>query len=404
MYKVIISLLVFLPLVCAQEIQLKYWTLSLSPYFNETIEASITRYEKKNPNVKVHWQDLSAEDLNFELLGSIKNGDVPDVVNLNVPMLLDFAERGALLNLEFDCNYFEKALKSFEVNGQQLGLPWYLTPSLLIYNQELFKQANLDPAIPPKTTAEIVAYAKQIKDETSIYGFMPNIANQRILYRFLEAGLPVLSEDGFEALFDSVEHSKMLSSYAELFKQDYFSQDALARGYVGALESYSAGQLGMLITGPQFLKRIAKNNPEIYAQTLIAPYPLDKGEVLHAPLMGLAVPKDTKHPDEALDFALFVTGGSEQLAFSKVAQVFPSHPDAAKDAFFSELPENPNIEDQARILVAKQLAYAQDLTMDVPNPADLFLAIQEAVSASILEERPAQEALEQTVKFWNSRL
>ncbi len=398
------ALFIFFSLAYSEEIQLQFWTLSLSPYFNETIEASIARYEEKHPNIKIQWQDLSAEDLNFELLGKIKSGDVPDVVNLNVPMLLGFAERGALLNLEFDCDYFEKALKSFQVNGQQLGLPWYLTPSLLIYNQDIFEKANLDPDAPPQTLEEVVAYAKQIKDETGIYGFMPNIANQRMLYRFLEAGLPILSEDGFEALFNAPEHSRMLDTYVELFKQDYFSQDTLLRGYVGALESYSAGQLGMLITGPQFLQRIAQNNPDIYSQTLVAPYPLDQGKVLHAPLMGLTVPKDTAYPEEALDFALFFTGASEQLSFSKAAQVFPSHPDSARDPFFSDLPKDANLEDKARILVAKQLAYAQDLTMDIPNPADLFQAVQDAVNSAILEGNPPQEVLDEAVKFWNSRL
>ena len=219
---IILTLFIFFSLAWSGEIQLQFWTLSLSPYFNETIEASIARYEEKNPSIKIQWQDLSAEDLNFELLASIKNGNVPDVVNLNVPMLLDFAERGALLNLEFNCNYFEKALKSFQVNGQQLGLPWYLTPSLLIYNQDIFTQANLDPSTPPKTLEEVIIYAKQIKDETGIYGFMPNIANQRMLYRFLEAGLPVLSEDGFEALFNTPEHVKMLNAYSELLNKTTF--------------------------------------------------------------------------------------------------------------------------------------------------------------------------------------
>ena len=402
--KFIFALLAFFSMAGAEEVEVQFWTLSLSPYFNETIEATITHYEEKNPDTKIIWRDLSAEDLHFELLGAVKNGNVPDVVNLNVPMLLDFAERGTLLNLEFDCNYFEKALKSFQVNGQQLGLPWYITPSLLIYNQDIFKQANLDPNTPPKTIDEVITFAKQIKDQTGIYGFMPNIANQRILYRFLEAGLPVLSEDGFEALFNSPEHTAILNEYTELFKQDYFSQDTLLRGYVGALESYSAGQLGMLITGPQFLQRIAKNNPEVYTQTLVETYPLDKGEVLHAPLMGLAIPKETMSPKEALDFALFVTGASEQLAFSKAAQVFPSHQESAEDSFFSELPPNSNLEDKARILVAKQLVHAQDLTMDVPNPTDLFQAIQDAVNRAILEEKSPQKTLDEAVKFWNSRL
>ena len=404
--QIILIFSLLLGVAWAEKIELHYWTLSLSPYFNETIEAGIARYEEKHPKVKIIWRDLSAEDLNFELLGSIKNGNPPDVVNLNVPMLLDFAERGVLLELEANNkdNYFEKSLKSFSVNGKQLGLPWYLAPSLLIYNEAIFSQAELDPSAPPQTVAELITAAKQIKDKTGIYGFMPNINNQLILYRFLEAGLPVLSEDGFEALFNTPEHAAILNDYGELFKQDYFSQDALLRGYLGALESYNAGQLGMLITGPQFLKRIAENNPEVYAQTLVAPYPLDQGEVTHSPLMGLVVPKDTSYPKKALDFALFVTGNCEQLAFSKAAQVFPSNKKAAEDSFFRDLPENPTIEDKARILVAEELVYAQDLTMDVPNPSDLFQAIQDAVYGTILEEKPSLETLDKAVKFWNSRL
>jgi len=53
-------------------------------------------------------------------------------------------------------------LKSFEVDGKPYGIPLYVSPYVLYYNKDLFKQAGLDPNKPPKTYDEMLGYAQKL--------------------------------------------------------------------------------------------------------------------------------------------------------------------------------------------------------------------------------------------------
>jgi putative chitobiose transport system substrate-binding protein len=223
-----------------------------------------------------------------------------------------------------------------------------------------------------------------------------------MLHRFQENGLPILSTDGKRAVFNTPEHVRYLARYVELFKADYFPEDTLRRGYLGATERYGAGQLGMLITGPQFLLRVKQDNPEVYAQTFVAPYPKGKGNTLHLATMAVAVPRATKDGARAVDFALYVTNDENQLAFSKQVVVFPSTRQAAADPFFRRGGAGP--EDVARKVAAADLPHARDLTVITPHAGDLFRAFREAVESAFYGKRSPRDALEWAVRQWNARL
>src|SRR5207253_4384508 len=85
--------------------------------------------------------------------------------------------------------------------GRTYGIPWYIAPPVLIYNSELFKKAGLNVLVPPATEDAMIEAAKRVKDRTHVYGFMPPLDGTRLMYLFLENGLPVLSENGRLAVF-----------------------------------------------------------------------------------------------------------------------------------------------------------------------------------------------------------
>ncbi|MFD1730288.1 extracellular solute-binding protein [Deinococcus malanensis] len=183
-----------------------------------------------------------------------------------------------------------------------------------------------------------MAAARQIKDKTGMYGFMPNINGINMLYLFQEAGLPVLDKSGGRAVFNSPEHVKLVQSYVDLYRKGYIPEDTMRRGFTAATELYSAGKLAMLITGPQFILRVQNDNKAIYDVTRVAPYPINiAGNVIHTPLMGFTVPKGVKDKALAQKLALFLTNDVNQLAFSKVTKTtFPSTVKASTDKFFKQ--------------------------------------------------------------------
>jgi len=392
----------------APDVTLEFWTISLQPFFTDYVNSMIATYERTHPGIRIRWVDVQFAAVEQKLLASLAGGVAPDVVNLNTEMAIRLAEQGVLVDMDAAVpaaekkRYFEGLWNSIRYRGRNYGLPWYVAPNVLAYNAGLYRKAGLDPLDPPATEDEMIAHAKAIKDKAKVYGFMPNVDTIRLLHRFQENGLAVLSADGKRAVFNSPAHVAYLAKYVQLFKQDYFPEDTLRRGFLGATERYSAGQLGILATGPQFLLRVKQDNPDVYAQTFVAPYPKGKGNVIHLPTMAVTVPKASKNLKEAVDFGLFVTNDENQLQFSKQVVILPSTRGAAANPFFKQ--SGATAEDKARKIAAAELPFARDLTVVVPQAADLYRVFREAVESAFFGKMTPKEALDWAVKQWNARL
>jgi len=387
---------------------LEFWTISLQPFFTEYMNRLIADYEKATPGVDVRWVDVQFQAIEQKLLAAIAGRVPPDVVNLNVEFTVRIAEKGALLDMDGAVpaaqrtKYFDGLWTSSRFRGRSYGIPWYIAPPVLIYNTDLFRKAGLDAAAPPASEEQMVNAARTIKQRAQIYGFMPLIDGTRLMHRFRENGLPMLSADGRRAVFNTPAHVAYLQRHVELFKQDYFPEDTLRRGFTGAVERYGAGQLGMLLVGPQFLMRIKESNPDVYAKTSVAPYPMGRGRVIHAGLMTLTVPKTSPRQQEALKFALYVTNDVNQLQFSKQTVVFPSTKQAAANPYFRQGGEGP--EWRARAIAVDELKFGRDLTVVVSNQSELYKIFREAVESAFFGKMSAKEALDWAVREWNARL
>jgi putative chitobiose transport system substrate-binding protein len=387
---------------------IEFWTISLQPFFTGYINGLIDAYQRAHPGVRVHWIDVQPQALDQKLLSSLAGGVPPDVVNLNTETTLRLAGLRALVDMDAAVppdarsRYFPNIWASMRLDGRAYGIPWYVTPDVLAYNRALFRKAGLDPARPPATTEQFIQAAMTVKKKTGVYGFMPNVDGIRFLKVFQEEGLPVLSPDRRRAVFDTAAHIAVLARYVDLFKHDQFPDDTLRRGYLGATERYGQGQLAMLTTGPQFLLRVRTDDPDVYRDTAVAPAPVGRGHVLDLPTMDLAVPVASRRRAEAVAFALFVTDDANQLAFSKLVDIFPSTRAAAGDSYFTR--GGPTPEDQARVVAARELGAARDLTVAVPHSDELYRVFREAIESAFYGKMSAGQALEWAVREWNRRL
>lgn len=390
------------------QMTLEVWTIALQPFFTDYMHDLIGRYQRANPSIQVKWVDVQFQAIEQKLLAAIAGGVAPDVVNLNVEFTARIAEKGALLDMDRAVpaaertKYFAGLWASNQFRGRSYGIPWYVAPPVLIFNTALFKKAGLDPRHPPATEDAMISAAKQIKNRAHVYGFMPSVDGVRLMHGFLESGLPVLSADRKRAVFNSPAHVAYLRKYVDLFKQDYFPDDTLRRGFAGAVERYSAGQLGMVLIGPQFLLRIKESNPDVYGMTDVGRYPIGKAKVIHAALMTVAVPKASKHPQEAVEFALYMTSDENQLAFSQRSVVFPSVLRAASNPYFRR--HGPDPEWQARAIAVDELKFGRDLTLTLPNQGELYKIFREAVESAFFGKMSPKEALDWAVREWNARL
>ena len=81
---------------------------------------------------------------------------------------------------------------------------------------------------------------------------------------------------------------------------------------------------------------------------------------------------------------------------------YPTTAEASNAEFFQQ--DDGSLEARARRVQAGQLNQASDLTLDVPNSKDLYEAFMKAIEAAFYGHKTPQEALEEVVIFWNSRL
>ena len=120
--------------------------------------------------------------------------------------------------------------------------------------------------------------------------------------------------------------------------------------------------------------------------------------------MNLAIPRNTDKPEEALNYALYVTNTKNQLAFAKAANVLPSTKEAVT-TYIEELSNQPIISpvEEARKVSAMQLQDAEVLIPAMDNLQLLQKAIYENLQAAMLKEKTVEQAVKDAAAEWDSQ-
>ncbi|RSK28878.1 sugar ABC transporter substrate-binding protein [Bacillus sp. HMF5848] len=394
----------------ADPIEIEFWTMQLSPTFDDYINGVIADFEAQNPTVKVKWVDVPWGDMEKKILAAVASKTAPDVANLNPQFASKLAELDALVNMDemvpadVRGQYFEGVWKSNTFNGKTFGVPWYLSSQVTMYNTKIFEEAGLDPNTPPATFAELFDASKTIKEQTGKYGFYPPLDGSHALETMVMMGVDLTDEGMTKATFNTPEGKEAFDFFVQLYQQELIPREVLTEGHQKAIDMYQAGELAILSSGPQFLNIVKENAPDILAATKTAPIITGKTNKKNVAAMNLVVPKQSEHQQAAVDFSLFMTNGENQVKFDKIVPILPSIETALDDPFFNELPADPTPIDEARIVSASQLRDSEVLIPPMKNYEDLKTSMNEALQAAMLGELTVDEALAQAEAKWNEIL
>ncbi|WP_221567200.1 ABC transporter substrate-binding protein [Alkalihalobacillus sp. TS-13] len=393
-----------------EQVEIEFWTMQLSPTFDDYINGVIADFEEENPDIKVKWVDVPWADMEKKILAAVASKTAPDVANLNPQFASKLAELDALVNMdevvdeEKQNEYFEGVWKSNTFNDKTFGIPWYLSSQVTMYNTDIFKEAGLDPDSPPKTFDELKDVAKTIKDETGKYAFFPPLDASHLLETLVMMDVDLTNEDMTKAAFNTPEGIKAFEFFVDLYQDDLIPREVLTEGHGKAIDMYQAGQLAILASGPQFLNKVEENAPDILKATKSGPQITGASGKKNTAAMNLVVPKQSEHQDEAVKFSLFITNAENQVEFDKIVPILPSIESALDDPYFNELPEDPTPIDEARIVSAEQLKESEVLVPPMENYEELKTSINEALHAAMLGKMTPEEAVEQAETEWNEIL
>ncbi|MBW4560614.1 MAG: sugar ABC transporter substrate-binding protein [Mojavia pulchra JT2-VF2] len=388
---------------------IEFWTMQLQPQFTSYFQSLIATFESNNPGIKVNWVDIPWAAMENKILTAVSAKTPPDVVNLNPDFASQLAGRNAWLDLdakvpnEVRSSYLPNIWKASTLNGKSFGIPWYLTTRLTIYNTDLLKQAGINKV--PATYAELAQAAQQIKDKTGKYAFFVTFVPQdsgEVLESFVQMGVTLVDTEG-KAAFNSPQGKAAFQYWVDLYNKKLLPKEVLTQGHRHAIDLYQSGETAFLASGPEFLKTIANNAPKVAQASAIAPQITGDTGKKNVAVMNIVIPKDTKRPDAAVKFALFVTNDENQLAFAKSANVLPSTIKSLSDSYFKDVLATASTVEKARVTSAKQLQQAEILTPTLKDSNKLQKAIYENLQAAMLGEKTVDKAVEDAAQQWNNR-
>lgn len=159
----------------------QYWT----GFEGKAIEKLVNRFNDTHPDIKVKM--LTISEPRKKTLLSIIGGTPPDVISSIAAWVPELSSKGALISLDKYCkeNMITKDLfmpvfwEMLTLDGHTWALPTTPTATALYWNKNLFKEAGLNPDIPPKTLKEIKIYSDKLTKKDNVgriiqAGFLPS--------------------------------------------------------------------------------------------------------------------------------------------------------------------------------------------------------------------------------------
>lgn len=408
---IIFFLFFFISCSRKNENEIEFWTLQLSPTFNEYIQEIIDEFEKRHPEIKIKWVDVPYDIAIQKLMASVAAGSPPDIVNLSADYLPQFARMKAFadpavyLDSATIASFLSNALKAVSYKNQLCGLPWYLNTYVLIYNRELLKKAGFEEKDLPSDYYELAEFVKKYKDASNNYALAWTIGKDSFLPIALESeGFAIVDSAMRFALFNSSESKAFIKIWVDLYRKGYLQSDMIIKPASNMIEAYMSGQTALILTGPVFLKRIKDNSPNIYSVTGVAPNVKGKTGKHDLAAMALCVLNTCKRKKEAFEFVAHILSPESQLKFCKIAPVYPSVYQALNDSFFVKY--DGTLESYARNLCSKELLSAEKFLVVKSHSkyVDLKTIFEEAIQKACLYNEPLDKLLDEAAFRWNKIL
>ncbi|MDW9899442.1 extracellular solute-binding protein [Sinorhizobium meliloti] len=302
-------------------------------------EKYIKEWEGKNPGWKVTPEVVGWAQCQDKATTLAVAGTPVGMAYVGSRALKEFAENELIVPVPMTEDekkgYYPNIVDTVTFEGTQWGVPIAFSTKALYWNKDLFKQAGLDPEVPPKTWAEEIAFAKQIKEKTGIAGYglpaktFDNTMHQFMHWVYTNNGKVI---DGDNIVIDSPEVLAALQAYKDITPFSVEGATAYEQNEIRAI--FLDGKVGMIQSGSGAAARLK----ETKVNWGVAPLPLGpsaKGEGTLLITDSLVVFKDTGVEEKAIEFAKFITspGPQGEYELQGGAGLTPLRPSPKVDEF-----------------------------------------------------------------------
>ncbi|CAH0342033.1 extracellular solute-binding protein [Rhizobium sp. CECT 9324] len=302
-------------------------------------EKYIKEWEGKNTGWKVTPEVVGWEQCQDKATTLAVAGTPVGMAYVGSRTLKEFAQNDLIVPVpmtdEEKASYYPNIVDTVTFEDTQWGVPVAFSTKALYWNKDLFKAAGLDPEVAPKTWAEEIAFAKQIKEKTGTAGYglpaktFDNTMHQFMHWVYTNNGKVI---DGDKIVIDSPEVLAALQAYKDITPYSVEGATAYEQNEIRAI--FLDGKVGMIQAGSGAAARLK----ETKINWGVAPLPLGpaaKGEGTLLITDSLAVFKGSGVEEKAIEFAKFITspGPQGEYELQGGAGLTPLRPSPKVDEF-----------------------------------------------------------------------
>ncbi len=305
------------------------------------MQSLVPEFERRNPGIHVRVQQIPWTAAHEKLLTSFVGEATPDVAQLGNTWVPEFAELGALEQLDAALKgstaitasaYFHGIWATNVVNGRTFGIPWYVDTRVLFYRKDLLARAGYSS--PPTTWADWTVALARIKalGEPTEYGVLLPLDewNQPVIFG-LQNGAPLLADGGRRGDFEDPRFRQAFTFYIDLFRSGLaprVSNTQISNVY----QEFARGRFGFYPSGPwnigEFRRRIPATDQDRWATTPL-PGPTESTTgISMAGGASLVVFRQSTHKDAAWKFVEYLSEPAQQLKFYELTGDLPARTEA----------------------------------------------------------------------------
>ncbi|HEX7003663.1 MAG TPA: extracellular solute-binding protein [Trueperaceae bacterium] len=303
------------------------------------LEEVIPRFEAENPGITVEATAFPYQEFRQKLLTAFAGGVVPDLVRMDIIWVPEFADMGALEQLdEYDgfaqlqSSVFPGILATNFWDGHYYGLPLDTNTQVFLYNSDAIDE-------PPATFDEFVTFVQEASDPTEeVFGYsLPGPYAWYFLPWIWSNGGAVTDPDitvasGYLNSPATVEAVEMLVG---LYDEGFLAPTIAGSG-LGSWEGLGSGQYVATQDGPWAYPSITSQYPDMnFAH---APFPAgDGGSISVVGGEDIVMFSDSDDKEAAWKFTQFLLSPWAQMTMAPTGQI-PVIKEALQDPYIQEHP------------------------------------------------------------------
>lgn len=195
----------------------------------------VKQFNEEHPDIELEEQIIQWDQYYNKLMTGLLSGEAPDVGIMHLAVLPDYASRGVLSAIEggvaegFTEKFLPNIIEKAYYDGHLFAIPIDTHPMVMYYNKKVLKEAGLVDAngevLVPKTWAEFMEYAKQVKEKTGKLGLTMEtgaMMGERLwIALYSQLGAQFLDPESGKLSVDVEKAAKVYEMILEFYKQEF---------------------------------------------------------------------------------------------------------------------------------------------------------------------------------------